>query len=97
MVISLRTAKIVLAACRLILTAKTMFLHLFSHPVFLSGSALCLLVQLESSFRRGKVPSGLEFILDITTVEGELAPESCLLASRPPHVQHGVPPPKKYI
>ena len=39
MVISLRTANIVLVASGLIiLTAKTMFLHLFSQPAFLSGS-----------------------------------------------------------
>jgi hypothetical protein len=45
MVISLRTANIVLVAVVLIiLTAKTMFLHLFSQPAFLSGSALVLLV-----------------------------------------------------
>ena len=46
MVISLRTANIILAAVVLIiLTAKTMFLHLFSQPASLSGSALGLLVQ----------------------------------------------------
>ena len=49
--ISLRTAKtILLSAGLIILTAKTMFLHLFSQPAFLSGSALGLLVQLGKSF-----------------------------------------------
>jgi hypothetical protein len=43
MVISLRIANIVLVAASLIiLTAKTMFLHLFSQPASLSGSALGL-------------------------------------------------------
>jgi hypothetical protein len=51
MVISLRTANTVLVASGLIiLTAKTMFLHLFSQPASLSGSVLCLLVQFEKSF-----------------------------------------------
>ena len=54
MVISLRTANIVLAACRLILTAKTMFLHLFSQPASVSGSALRLLVQFGRSFLKGE-------------------------------------------
>ena len=64
MVISLRTANIVLVAAGLIiLTAKTMFLHLFSQPASLSGSALGLLVQFGKSFLKGE---GLEFILDIT-------------------------------
>jgi hypothetical protein len=45
MVISLRTANIILAAASLIiLTIKIMFLHLFSQPASLSGSALDLLV-----------------------------------------------------
>jgi hypothetical protein len=65
--ISLRTANIVLVAAGLIiLTAKTMFLHLFSQSASLSGSTLGLLVQFESPFRRGKVLGGLELILDIT-------------------------------
>ena len=47
MVISLRRANIILVASGLIiLTAKTMFLHLFSQPASLSGFALGLLVQL---------------------------------------------------
>ena len=51
MVISLRTANIILVAAGLIiLTAKTMFLHLFSQPASLSGSALGLLVQFGKSF-----------------------------------------------
>ena len=55
MVISLRTANIVLVAAGLIiLTAKTMFLHLFSQPASLSGSALGLLVQFGKSFSKGK-------------------------------------------
>jgi hypothetical protein len=50
-VISLRTAKIVLTACRLkLLATKPMFLCLFSQPATLSGSVLGLLVQLEKSF-----------------------------------------------
>ena len=54
MVISLRTANIVLVAAGLIiLTAKTMFLHLFSQPASLSGSALGLLVQFGKSFWKG--------------------------------------------
>ena len=43
-----------------------MFLYLFSQPAFLSGSALCLLVQFGKSFWRGKVLGSLELILDIT-------------------------------
>ena len=55
MVISLRTANIVLVAAGLIiLTAKTMFLHLFSQPASLSGSALGLLVQFGKSFSKGE-------------------------------------------
>jgi hypothetical protein len=55
MVISLRTANIVLAAVgSVILTTKTMFLHLFSQPVSLSGSALGLLVQFGKSFLKGE-------------------------------------------
>ena len=55
MVISLRTANIVLVAVVLIiLTAKTMFLHLFSQPASLSGSALGLLVQFGKSFSKGE-------------------------------------------
>jgi hypothetical protein len=51
MVISLRTANIVLVASGLIiLTTKTMFLHLFSQPVSLSGSA----VQFGKSFSKGE-------------------------------------------
>ena len=51
MVISLRTANIILVAAGLIiLTAKTMFLHLFSQPASLSGSVLGLLVQFGKSF-----------------------------------------------
>ena len=54
MVISLRTANIVLVAAGLIiLTTKTMFLHLFSQPASLSGSALGLLVQFGKSFSKG--------------------------------------------
>jgi hypothetical protein len=46
MVISLRTANVVLVVASLIkLTAKTMFLHLFSQPASFSGSVLGLLVQ----------------------------------------------------
>jgi hypothetical protein len=46
MVISLRTANIILAAVVLIiLTAKTMFLHLFRQPASLSGSLLGLLAS----------------------------------------------------
>ena len=66
MVISLRTANIILVVVSLvILTAKTLFLHLFSQPASLSGSALGLLVQFGKSFSKGKVLGGLEFILDI--------------------------------
>mgnify|MGYP007107459802 CR=1 FL=1 len=55
MVISLRTANIILTASGLIiLTAKTMFLHLFSQPASLSGSALGLLVQFGKSFSKGR-------------------------------------------
>ena len=55
MVISLRTANIVLVASGLIvLTTKTMFLHLFSQPASLSGSALGLLVQFGKSFSMGE-------------------------------------------
>jgi hypothetical protein len=55
MVISLRTANIVLVASGLIiLTAKTMFLRLFSQPASLSGSALGLLVQFGKSFLKGE-------------------------------------------
>jgi len=51
----LRTANIILVAAGLIiLTAKTMFLHLFSQPASLSGSALCLLVQFGKSFLKGE-------------------------------------------
>ena len=51
MVISLRTANIFLAAVDLIiLTAKTMFLCLFSQPASLSGSVLGLLGQSGKSF-----------------------------------------------
>jgi hypothetical protein len=54
MVISLRTVNIILAAVGLIiLTDKTIFLHLFSQPVSLSGSALGLLVQIGKSFWKG--------------------------------------------
>ena len=55
MVISLKTANIVLVAAGLIiLTAKTMFLHLFRQSAFLSGSVLCLLVQFGKSFSKGE-------------------------------------------
>ena len=55
MVISLRTANIVLAVVGLvILTTQTMFLHLFSQPASLSGSALGLLVQFGKSFSKGE-------------------------------------------
>ena len=55
MVIFLRTANIILAAVGLIiLTTKTMFLHLFSQPASLSGSALGLLVQFGKSFSKGE-------------------------------------------
>jgi hypothetical protein len=55
MVMSLRTAIIILVAEGLIiLTGKTMFLHLFSQPASLSGSALGLLVQFGKSFSRGE-------------------------------------------
>ena len=50
----LRTANIVLVAAGLIiLTTKTLFLHLFSQPASLSGSALGLLVQIGKSFWKG--------------------------------------------
>ena len=55
MVISLRTANIILTVASLvILTAKTMFVHLFSQPAFLSGSVLGLLVQFGKSFLKGE-------------------------------------------
>jgi hypothetical protein len=55
MVISLRTAIIILAAVGLIiLTAKTIFLHLFSQPTSLSVSAFGLLVQFRKSFSKGE-------------------------------------------
>jgi hypothetical protein len=55
MVISQRTANIILAAAGLIiLTAKTMFLHLFSQPASLSGFVLGLLVQFGKSFSKGE-------------------------------------------
>ena len=55
MVISLRTANIVLVAAGLIIwTTKTMFLHLFSQPAFLCGSVFCLLVQFGKSFLKGE-------------------------------------------
>ena len=55
MAISLRTANTILAVASLvILTAKTMFLHLFSQPASLSGSALGLLVQFGKSFSKGE-------------------------------------------
>ena len=55
MVISLRTANIILATVDLIiLTTKTMFLHLFSQPASLPGSVLCLLVQFGKSFSKGE-------------------------------------------
>jgi hypothetical protein len=56
MVISLRTANIVLATIlgSVILTAKTMFLHLFSQPASLSGSALALIIQFGKSFSKGE-------------------------------------------
>jgi hypothetical protein len=53
MVISLRTANILAAVDLIILTAKTMFLHLFRQPASSSGSALCLLVQFGESFSKG--------------------------------------------
>ena len=69
MVISLRTANIVLVAAGLIiLTTKTMFLHLFSQPASLSGSALGLLVQFGKSFLKAEGTGGLGFILDILSV-----------------------------
>jgi hypothetical protein len=72
--ISLRTAIIVLVAAGLIiLTAKIVFLHLSSQLASLPGSALGLLVQLESPFQRGKVLGGLEFILDITELRFEVS------------------------
>ena len=68
MVISLRTANIVLVAAGLIiLTSKIMFIYLFSQPASLSGSAVGLQVQFGKSCSKGKALSGLEFILDITT------------------------------
>jgi hypothetical protein len=55
MAISLRTANIILVAAGLIiLTAKTMFLHLFSQPASLSGSTLVWLVQFGKSFSKGE-------------------------------------------
>jgi hypothetical protein len=55
MVVYLRTDNIILVAAGLsILTAKTMFLYLFSQPASLSGSALGLLVQFGKSFLRGE-------------------------------------------
>jgi hypothetical protein len=55
MVISLRTANFILAAAGLIiLTTKTMFLHLFIQPASLCGSALGLLVLFEKSFSEGE-------------------------------------------
>ena len=49
------SANIILAAVSLIiLTTKTMFLHLFSQPASLSGSALGLLVQFGKSFLKGE-------------------------------------------
>ena len=67
MAISLRTANILAAAGLIILPTKTLFLHLFSQPASLSGSALGLLVKFGKSFSKGKVLGGLEFILDITS------------------------------
>ena len=70
MVISLRTANIILTASGLIiLTAKTMFLHFLSQPASLSGSALGLLVQFGKSFSKGEGTGGLEFIFDITLLD----------------------------
>ena len=55
MVISLRTANIILAAVGLIiLTSKTMFLLLFSQPASLPGSALDLLIQFGKFFLKGE-------------------------------------------
>ena len=54
MVISLRTAIILVATGLIILTTKMMFLHLFSQPASLSGSALGLLVQFGKSFSKGE-------------------------------------------
>ena len=55
MVISLRTANIVLVVASLIiLTTKTMFLHLFSQSASLCGPALGLLVQFGKSFSKGE-------------------------------------------
>ena len=55
MVISLRTANIVLVAEGLIiLTTRTIFLQLFSQPASFSGSALGLLVQFGKSFSKGE-------------------------------------------
>jgi hypothetical protein len=52
---SLRTANIVLVVASLIIwIAKTMFLHLFSKPASLFGSALGLQVQFGKSFAKGK-------------------------------------------
>jgi hypothetical protein len=53
MVTSLRTASIVLVVASLIiLTTKTMFLHLFSQPASLSGSARGLQVQFGKCFSK---------------------------------------------
>jgi hypothetical protein len=55
MVISLRKTDIILAVANLvILTTKTIFLHLFSQPAFLSGAIFCLLVQFGKSFSKGE-------------------------------------------
>jgi hypothetical protein len=55
MAISLRTANTILAVASLvILTAKTMFLHLFSQPASLSDSVLGLLVQFGKPFSKGE-------------------------------------------
>jgi hypothetical protein len=55
MVISLRTANIILSVSGLIiLTTKTMFLHLFSQPASLYSSALGLLIQFGKSFWKGE-------------------------------------------
>jgi hypothetical protein len=49
------SANIILAAVSLIiLTTKTMFLHLFSQPASLFVSALGLLVQFGKSFLKGE-------------------------------------------
>jgi hypothetical protein len=51
--ISLRTANIIFTAVGLIiLTAKTVFLHLFSQSASLYGSVLALLVQFGKSFSK---------------------------------------------